>query len=52
MATVQDILEKVEKINSYIDLDERGHLNANHFGGMIELLEEYKEELLDKKIAK
>jgi hypothetical protein len=50
--TVNDVLEKVNEISRYEELYEKSCLNANHFDRLIELLQEYKEELLSKKIVK
>lgn len=52
MITVNDILEKVYKIDGLYDKYEDHHLDNSDLNEAIELLMEYKEELLSKKIVK
>ena len=50
--TVNDILEKVYKIDRLYDKYEDHHLDDSDLNESMELLMEYKEELLAKKIVK
>ena len=49
--TVNDILVKVKRINSLEDKYDRESLKTDDFEELIELLQEYREELLHKKVV-
>lgn len=48
---VNDILIKVRRINALEDRYEDGKLTADNFEEFIELIQEYREELLRKKVV-
>ena len=48
--TVNDILVKVKRINALEDKYDREVLKADDFEELIELIQEYREELLHKKV--
>lgn len=50
--TIRDVLDKIEAIELLENLHDNGQLNANHFDSLIDLIGDYKEELLNKKIVK
>ena len=50
--TVRDIFDKIEQITRLEDIHDAGNLNANHFDELIELIGDYKDELLNKKVSK
>lgn len=52
VVTVRDIFDKVERIDILKDIHDDGKLNASHFDELIELIDDYKDELLNKKIVK
>lgn len=49
--TVSDILDTIREIDELIDLDRRGSLTADHFDVLIDLIEDYRAELLKKKVV-
>lgn len=49
--TVNDILIKVKRINTLEARYENGNMNANDFEELVELIQEYREELLHKKVV-
>lgn len=49
--TVNDILVKVKRINALEDRYEGGKMNADDFEELVELIQEYREELLHKKVV-
>ena len=49
--TVSDIFETIEEIDSLINLGKKGMLNADHFDDLIDLITEYREELMKKKVV-
>lgn len=49
--TVNDILIKVKRINALEARYENGNMNANDFEELVELIQEYREELLHKKVV-
>ena len=48
---VSDILDKVRRINSLEDRHIQASLNANDFEELIDLICEYRDELLHKKVV-
>lgn len=48
---VNDILVKLRQIDRLEKLYEVGNLKANDFDDLVELIREYREELLYKKVA-
>lgn len=50
--TVNDILEKIQRIDRLYDSHESTNLDNADIDETMELLMEYKEELLSKKIVK
>lgn len=48
---VRDILEKVQDIDALIHVWRNGDLKSEHFDDIMDLLIEYKEELLKKKVV-
>lgn len=50
--TVRDIFDKVEQINRLIDIHDDEKLNNSHFDDLIELISDYKDELMNKKVSK
>ena len=49
--TVNDILIKVRKINGLEDAYNRGVLKVDDFEELVDLIVEYREELLHKKVV-
>lgn len=49
--TVNDILIKVRRIDSLEERYDKGSLKADDFEELIELIQEYREELLHKKVV-
>lgn len=52
MATVLDILNKVDEINKYIDVLECDKIDPEDYDDVADILKEYRDELLDKKVVK
>lgn len=52
MNTVFEVLLTIDKIKSLEDRYMKNSLTANDFDDLIELIGEYKDELLSKKIVK
>lgn len=48
---VSDILVKIRQIDKLEDLHEDNKLKADDFDELIELIQEYREELLHKKVV-
>lgn len=49
--TVNDILVKVRRIGTLEDRYENGNMKTDDFEELIELIQEYREELLRKKVV-
>lgn len=49
--TVNDIFNTINDIDVLIKLYRSGSLNADHFDDLIDLIEDYREELLKKKVV-
>jgi hypothetical protein len=49
--TVSDILDTIKDIDMLVELYRRDSLNADHFDDLIDLIEDYREELLKKKVV-
>lgn len=49
--TVSDILGTIREIDTFIELHRRGSLNADRFDDLIDLIEDYRDELLKKKVV-
>lgn len=49
--TVNDILIKVRRIDLLEEKYDKGSLKADDFEELVELIQEYREELLHKKIV-
>lgn len=49
--TGRDIYDKVCDINAIIHVWRNGDLNKDHYDDIMDLLIEYKEELLNKKVV-
>ena len=49
--TVEEVLGKVSDIDALIHTWRNGNLNADHFDDLVDLIIEYKEELLKKKVV-
>lgn len=50
--TVLDILNKVDEINKYIDVLECDNLDPKDYDDVADILKEYRDGLLDKKVVK
>ena len=50
--TVAEIMEKVQAIDDLYETYNRGGLNADHFEDMMDLLADYREELMNKRVVK